>query len=117
MTARVASSASAVCEPGGRAVSLGLGDAEADAVGVGDADVLDEVAGFAGVVDEAWFVATPEQPATVINIAMATVLCEASRVRARFSCVIRARREAYAAAFEELQRDLLTWRRTVLGAG
>jgi ribonuclease P protein component len=31
--------------------------------------------------------------------------------------VIRARREAYAAAFEELQRDLLTWRRTVLGAG
>jgi ribonuclease P protein component len=31
--------------------------------------------------------------------------------------VIRVRREAYAAAFEGLQRDLLTWRRTVLGAG
>jgi ribonuclease P protein component len=31
--------------------------------------------------------------------------------------VIRARREAYAAPFDALQRDLLTWRRTVLGVG
>ena len=84
-----------MCEPGGRAVSPGLGDTGA---GVWDAVVLDDVAGFAGVVDEAWFVATAEQPATVINIAMAasamaTVLCEATLVRARLSCVMRARHD------------------------
>jgi len=31
--------------------------------------------------------------------------------------VIRARREAYAASFDGLRDDLLTWRRAVLGAG
>ncbi len=31
--------------------------------------------------------------------------------------VIRARREAYGAAFDGLRTDLLAWRRTLLGAG
>jgi ribonuclease P protein component len=31
--------------------------------------------------------------------------------------VIKARREAYAASFDALQKQLLTWRETVLGAG
>lgn len=31
--------------------------------------------------------------------------------------VIRARREAYAAGFDQLRRDLVAWRAAVLGAG